>query len=164
VSSASHLGDDEYSRGDRASRQALRGRAALAVCALAGVASLVAATVLPVLRIAAAGRIVPALDRTGWHVHGPALLLIAAVALLMLGLALRGSLAAAVALAVCGLTALGIAAAADLPDIGSSGLVGEQLLTGTTHAGLGAYAEVLGGVLLLAAGGILAFAGFMARE
>jgi len=159
VSSASHLSDDEYSRADGASRQAPRARAALAVCALIGIASLVVATVAPVLRVATTGRIDAALDRTGWDVHGPALLLIAVVALVLLGLALRGSVAAALALAVCGLTVLGIAIASDLPDIGSTGLVGAQLLTGTTRAGLGAYAEVLGGVLLLAAGGILAFTG-----
>ncbi len=159
MSSASHLSDDEYSRGDGVERQAPAARAALAVCALIGIASLVVATLAPVLRVETSGRIDTALDRTGWDVHGPALLLIAIVALPLLGLALRGSLAAALALAACGLTALGIAVAADLPDIGSTGLVGAQLLTGTTRAGLGAYAEILGGVLLLVAGGILAFVG-----
>ncbi len=159
MSSASHLSDDEYSRGDGAERPAARARATLAVCAFIGIASLVVATVAPVLRVETAGRIDVALDRTGWDVHGPALLLIAVVALVLLGLALRGSVAAALALAVCGLTALGIAIAADLPDIGSTGLVGTRLLTGTTRAGPGAYAEILGGVLLLASGGILAFAG-----
>jgi hypothetical protein len=159
VSTASHLGDDEYSRADRARRPARRARAAVAILALAGIASLVVATLAPILRVEVGGRVRAGLDRSGWDVHGPALLLIAIVALVLLGLALRGSLAAALALALCGLAALAIAIGADLPDIGQAGLVGEQLLSGTTRAGLGADAEVLGGVLLLACGGILAFTG-----
>ncbi len=160
MSSTSHRSDVEYSRGDHAERDPSRrlstARGALALCGLGGIAGLVVATLSPVQRIEVAGRIRPAFDRTGWDVHGPALVLVAGVALVLLVLAVRGSRAAALGLAVCGLVAIGIAVLGDLPDIGDSGLVGERLVEGTVRAGIGAFAEVLGGVLLLLAGGVLA--------
>ena len=48
-----------------------------------------------------------------------------------------------------------IAIASDLPDVGDVGSVGARL-EGEVGTGLGAYAETLGGVLLLAGGGGLA--------
>jgi hypothetical protein len=134
-------------------------RGVLAAAALAGCAALVAATFLPVLRVAVDGRVAASLDRTGWDLHGPALLLIAALGAALLPAALRGSLAAALGVGVAGLAALGIAVIGDLPDVGATGLVGEGLREGRGEAGVGAYLEVLGGVLLLVAGGVLALLG-----
>jgi hypothetical protein len=144
--------DSRLSRGVRA------GRAAGLIAGLAGVAALVAATLLPVLRLEVANRIRPALDRSGWDLHGPALLLLAALALALLVLALRGSLPAALAVGAVGLAALGIAVLADLPDVGRTDLVQEPYALGTVQAGAGAFAEIVGGVLLLASGGALGFA------
>ena len=65
---------------------------------------------------------------------------------------------AAVAIALVGIAALAIAIASDLPDVGDTGSIGTRLEDAEIGTGLGAYAETLGGVLLLAAGGMLAFA------
>jgi hypothetical protein len=134
------------------------GRWAGLIAGLAGAAALVAATLLPVLRLEVLGRVRPALDRTGWDLHGPALLVLAALALVLLALALRGSLPAALALGAAGLAVLAIAVLGDLPDVGRTDLVQEPYALGTVQAGAGAFAEIIGGVLLLGAGGALAFA------
>jgi hypothetical protein len=140
------------------------GRWAGLIAGLAGVAALVAATLLPVLRIEVVGRVRPALDRTGWDLHGPALLVLGALALLALVLALRGSLPAALAVGAAGAAALAIAVLGDLPDIGRTDLVEEPYALGTVQAGAGAFAEIVGGVLLLAAGGALGFAAATAAD
>lgn len=127
----------------------------------AGIAALVAATFLPVLRISVNERVVTALDRTGWDEHGAALLALAAFAALMLAALLRGDggVAPALAIALCGLAVIAVVAASDLPDVGDVGAVGTRLQSGKVGTGLGAYAEALGGVLLLAGGGGLALRG-----
>ena len=124
----------------------------------AGIAALVAATLLPVLRISIDERVVTALDRSGWDEHGAALIALAAFAALMLAVLLRGDggVAAAVAIALCGVAVVAIVIASDLPDVGDVGAVGSRLQSGKVGTGLGAYAETLGGVLLLAGGGGLA--------
>lgn len=133
-------------------------RRALGVAGLAGAAALVAATFLPVIRIEVDGRARPALDQTGWDLHGPALLLLAAVAVPLLVLALRGAPIAPLALAFAGLGALAIAVFADAPDVGDTGAVGTRLLEGTSVAGPGIYLETLGAILLVFAGGVIALA------
>ncbi len=159
MSSVSRRSDDD-SRGPDPDRTAPRGawlvHPALAICALAGVASLVAATLLPVLRVEVGGSIRAALDQSGWDLHGPALIVLAVVAAVLLPAALRGSLVAALGIALTGVAALGIAVIGDLPDVGSTGPTALRLQEGTGRAGIGAYAEVLGAVLLLTAGGALA--------
>ena len=132
---------------------------ALTALVVAGIIALVAATFLPVLRITINDRVITELDRTGWDEHGAALLALAAFAALMLAALLRGDAitAPAVAIALCGVAALVIAIASDLPDIGEVGTVGRRLRDGEVGTGLGAYAETLGGVLLLAGGGLMAF-------
>ncbi len=157
---------DEDSRGDepenRPGEEAGSGRsgrrAALGVIVLAGSAALVAATFTPVLRITVSERVITALDRTGWDEHGAALLALSALALVLLPAALRGSVVAGLAIALSGAAAVLIAVTTDLPDIGDSGAIGARLRDGEVGAGIGAYAETLGGVLLLSAGGLLALA------
>lgn len=155
---ARRTGDD--SRGAQARSGVSRGPAALrraaAAGVLAGAAAAVVATFLPVLRVAADRELLPELDRSGWDLHGPALVALALMAVVALPAASRGSVAAALAVCACGLAVLGLAVLDDLPEIGGKGLVGADLLEGVTRAGAGAYAEVLAGVLLLLGGGVLA--------
>ena len=160
MSNATRRIDDDSSR-QRAQSPVSRGagvaRSAAAVAVVAGALAGLAATVLPVLRIEIAGRVLSSLDRTGWDLHGLALLALAGLAALLLPAAARGSGVAAAVIVVAGLGIVGIAAATDLPDVGDTGLVGARLIEGTARAGAGAYAEALSGVLLVLGGGVLAF-------
>ena len=160
MSHATRRIDDDSSR-QRAqspvSRGARTARRAAAMAVLAGAVAAVAATVLPVLRIEIAGRVQSSLDRTGWNLHGPVLLALALLAVLLLPAAARGSGVAAAVIVVAGLGIVGLTAAMDLPDVGDTGLVGARLIEGTARAGAGAYAEALAGVLLVLGGGVLAF-------
>lgn len=160
MSHATRRIDDDSSRQrpqSPVSRGARAARRAAAAAVLAGALAALAATILPVLRIEIAGRVESSLDRTGWDLHGPALLALAALAVVLLPAAVRGSGLAAAVIVVAGLGIVGIAAATDLPDVGDSGLVGAQLVEGTAKAGAGAFAEALAGVLLVLGGGVLAF-------
>jgi len=160
MSNATRRIDDDSSR-QRAQSPVSRGagaaRRAAAAAVLAGALAALAATVLPVLRIEIAGRVQSSLDRTGWDLHGPALLALAALAVVLLPAAARGSGIAAAVIVVAGLGIIGITAGLDLPDVGDTGLVGARLIEGTAKAGAGAYAEALAGVLLVLGGGVLAF-------
>jgi hypothetical protein len=73
--------------------------------------------------------------------------------------ALRGALPAMVALAVLGLVALLIAVIGDVPDLNETGFIGEVYEDAAAGPQAGFYLETLGGVLLLAGGGLLAVAG-----
>lgn len=85
--------------------------------------------------------------------HGPALVVIAAFALVMLAAALRGARPAMVALAIAGIVVLGIAIVSDARHIDDIGDV-RQLYTGAVSGtGSGFYYETLGGALLLVCGG-----------
>jgi len=134
-------------------------RAAATVMALAGVACLLATTLATVIRLDTGRTAVPALTSSGWDRHGPALLLLAVAAVVLLGLGLRGARAALAGVAACGLTAIVIALAWDAPDLNAVGAVGDIYARAQAHAGAGFYLETLGGVLLLAAGGVLLAAG-----
>ena len=97
---------------------------------------------------------------TGGENHGYALLVVAvfAVALTLLGLR-GGGRAPGVALVALGIVALAIALAVDLPDTRGSGRLPEALAyeNARARAGVALGLEIVGGVLLLAAGGLLAF-------
>ena len=157
-STARRIDDDSSPRAadSQLSRGAAMARRAAAAAVLAGVFAALAATVLPVLRIAIAGEVVPALDRGGWELHGPALPGLALLAVLLLPAAARGVLPAAAGIAVAGAAILAVVLLTDLPDVGEAGLVGARLVSGVSRAGAGAYAEALAGVLLLLGGGVLA--------
>lgn len=137
-------------------------RIALAVAGALGVLALVVATFTTVIGIK-----VGTVDRlsgmetafSGWDRHGPALLLLAVVAGLMLLGGLRGARPAMAATAVLGLVALLIALATDLPDAGETGQVGRLYADARAEPGTGFYAETLGGVLLLVSGGGLLILG-----
>jgi hypothetical protein len=95
---------------------------------------------------------------SGWDRHGPALLVVAAFALVMLVGAVRGARPAAVAVLVCGLVALVIAPTFDAPGLGDTGQVGELYTDARAGAGAGFWLEVAGGALLVVSGGALVLA------
>jgi hypothetical protein len=130
----------------------------LAAVAAAGILCLVAATfaTLIEIRVGTTTRI-PNQDThlSGWDRHGPALLVIAVFAAVMIAGALRGARPAMVAIAVLGLVALLIAVAGDVPDLHKTGFIGQVYEDAAAGPKAGFYLETLGGVLLLAAGGLM---------
>jgi len=94
--------------------------------------------------------------------HGYALLVVALLAVVLVVLAMRGAgRAAGLALVALGAVALVVALAVDLPDTRGSGRLPESLAyeNARARAGVALGLEVAGGVLLLAAGGLLAARG-----
>lgn len=128
---------------------ALRG--AFAAAGLAGALALVVATFATIIEIRVLT--VPHSSASGWDRHGPALILLALFAVLMLAGALRGSRPAMAAVAATGVCALLIALVWDLPDLHDVGAVSE--VYSDAHAGpkAGYYLETAGGALLLLSGG-----------
>jgi hypothetical protein len=154
----------DNSRGMRLSRPAIRRadglRAGLLVAALAGSGALVAATLTTVIRITVGTTTRLAnLDTglSGWDRHGPALLVVAGFALVMLVGALRGARPAMVAVLVCGAVALLIALALDVPHLDDTGQVGELYTDARAGPEVGFRLELCGGALLALAGGGLLF-------
>jgi hypothetical protein len=138
------------------------GRTAIALAGLAGVVLLVVSTWATVVEI----RVLTTSDLTGvdssisgGDLHGVALVLVAAFALVMLVGALRGARPAMVALAVSGLVAVGLIVGLDVPELHDTGQVAEFYEDPSAGASTGFYEESLGGVLLLAAGGGLLLLG-----
>jgi hypothetical protein len=147
------------SRPSTRSVQALR--IGLCAAASAGVVCLILATFTTVIEIEVGTTTrLPGRDThlSGWDRHGPALLIVAAFAAVMVAGALRGARPAAIALAVLGLVALGIAVVGDVPDLNETGFIGEVYEDAAAGPSAGFYLETLGGVLLLASGAILALA------
>jgi hypothetical protein len=137
-------------------------RIGLCAAAAAGVVCLVVATLTTVIEIKVGTTTkLPGRDTelSGWDRHGPALLIVAAFAAAMVAGALRGARPAMVALAVLGLVALLIAVVGDVPDLNETGFIGEVYEDAAAGPDAGFYLETLGGVLLLASGGLLAAIG-----
>jgi hypothetical protein len=134
-------------------------RAGLLLAALAGVGALVAATLATVIRITVGTTTrLASLDTelSGWDRHGPALLVVAGFALLMLVGALRGARPAMAAVLVCGAAALVIAAALDAPHLDDTGQVGALYSDARAGPEVGFWLEVAGGALLgLGGGGLM---------
>ena len=131
-------------------------RAGLLVAGLAGVAALVAAAFATVIRITVGATTrLASLDTelSGWDRHGPALLVIAGFALVMLfGAVTRGARPAFVALMVCGAAALAITLASDAPHLDDTGQVGRLYADASAGPELGFWLELAGGLLLVGAG------------
>jgi hypothetical protein len=162
MSGALHGADGDDSKGfgpDRArlpSVLALRG--VLAVTALVGAVLLLLATFSTVIQITVgtATRVLNAdTTQSGWDRHGPALALLALLALWLLAAALRGSRVAMVGLPLVGVVALAIPTLADRPHVHDTGSVGDVYAEATADPGTGYYLETLGGALLLFSGGAL---------
>jgi hypothetical protein len=150
---------EDNSRGMAAPKRATelpRGaRLGLVLAGLAGVAALAAATAATVIRITVGTTTRLAnLDTalSGWERHGPALLVIAAFALVMLAGAFRGARPAMVAVFACGLAALVVALGLDLPHVDDTGQVGRLYTDASAGPEIGFWLEVLGGMLLVVCG------------
>jgi hypothetical protein len=128
----------------------------LLIAGVLGVACLVVATFSPVVEITVgtATRLA-SLDTelSGWDRHGPALLVVGALALVMLAGAARGARPAMAAVLVCGVAALVIGLAFDLPALDETGEVGELYADAVAGPGVGFWLEVVGSALLCVAGG-----------
>jgi hypothetical protein len=133
-------------------------RTALAAAGAAGAICLLIATFTTVIEIKV-GTATRLADHdthlSGWNRHGPALLVIAAFAAAMVAGALRGARPAMAALAVLGLAALLIAVVGDVPHLDQTGFIGQVYEDAAAGPDAGFYLETLGGVLLLAAGGLM---------
>ncbi len=130
-------------------------RAALAAAGLAGALLLIVATFTPIIKITVETTTSGVdLDsaQSGWDRHGPALIVLALLALWLLTTALRGTRIAMTGLALAGLVALAIAVHWDRPHVHETGSVGEVYTEATAQPGTGYYLETLGGLLLLLSG------------
>jgi hypothetical protein len=138
-------------------------RLVLAVTGLAGALLLLVASFASVIDITVGttSRVIDAdTAQSGWDRHGPALILLALLAVFLLLAALRGSRAAMAGLVVCGAVALAIPTISDRPHIHDSGSVGDIYAEATADPGTGYYLETLGGALVLLSGGALLVLGF----
>jgi len=89
----------------------------------------------------------------GGEEHSYALVLLGVVAALMAWGAFAGaSRPAAVALAAIGVAVLAIALATDVPDAGSTGVLGERFEEAHAKAGPGLWMEIVGGALAFVSG------------
>jgi hypothetical protein len=96
---------------------------------------------------------------SGWERHGGALILLAALAVGAGLAARRGSLLpAGGVLAAVGVVVLGIALLADLPVTNETGAIGLNFDGASGSAGLGFYLELTGGALALLAGALVLLA------
>ena len=94
-------------------------------------------------------------SREAWRNHGFAVLLRGLGGVPMLIGALRGARPAMWALAGIGIVVLAIALTVDLPNATDEGLYGERYDDAKAEPAAGFFVETLGGVLLLAVGGLL---------
>jgi hypothetical protein len=148
-------------------RGALAFAAGFAATAFAGAICLLLATFATIIEIRV-GTTTTVLGHdthlTGWDRHGPALLIVALFAIVMIAGAVRGARPAMIAVAVLGLAALLIAVIGDVPDLNETGFIGEVYEDAAAGPKLGFYLETLGAVLLLAGGGLMLAAERPARE
>jgi hypothetical protein len=166
--SSSHPADPAPRRRPRAApARAPALRAGLALLGAAGGVLLVASTFATVVQI----KVLTVSRVPGEHtsvsgadLHGPALAILGAFALLVVLAALRGARAAMVALLVCGLAAVAVAALRDGGRLDDTGSVGEQYADASAGPATGFYLETLGGVLLVTAGGGLLLVGAPERR
>ncbi len=171
MSDAPREATPDYSKGSEVPRQgagrlaALRG--GLLILGLAGVVMLVIATFSLIIEIKVGTTADIALqtdtEQTGMDRHGPALLILAGFAALMLAGAARGARPATLAVAAAGIAVLAIALIWDLPDLDDAGEVATFYEDAVADPRSGYYLETLGGALLLLSGGGLAIAGRRAR-
>jgi hypothetical protein len=132
------------------------GRLGLFTAGLAGVAALVLATFSTVIRITVGTTTRLAnldTELSGWDRHGPALLVVAGLALVMLVGAVRGARPAMAAVLVCGLAALFVVLAFDVPHLDDTGRVGRLYSDASAGPRVGFWLELAGAALLCVAGG-----------
>jgi hypothetical protein len=149
---------DDYSKENRESRAlpplSIAARAAAGL-GLAGAVLAVVATFTKVIEIKVLT--VPTYAHEGWDRYGPALLLLALFALLMLAGAWRGARPAMAGLSAAGLAILAIAIVVDVPHLDDKGVwpsadLYEDAVAG---AGIGFYFETAAGMLMLLSGALM---------
>lgn len=133
--------------------------------AVLGAALLVAAEFSPLYKVVLGDPAIVRRSVDGADNHAHALLIIAVFALPMALGALRGARAAALALIALGATALLVSIAIDLPDTRTTGRLPESVAyeDARARAATGFRLELLGGALLIAAGGGLLLGGLPQR-
>lgn len=139
-------------------------RAGLALTGLAGALLLLVAsfTTIIAITVGTTGRVVNAdTAQSGWDRHGPALILLALLAVWLLALSLRRSRVAMVGLLLTGVVALAMAWHWDRPHVHDTGSIGDIYASASADPGTGYYLETLGGALLLLSGGALLVLGRM---
>ena len=137
-----------------------------AALSIVAAALLVAAEFSTVFEVTVGSLEVVQRSATGGENHGYALLVVAVFAPALTALALRsGGRAPGVALIALAVVVLVVALAVDLPDTRASGRLPESLAyeNARARAGVALGLEIAGGVLLAAAGGLLAFGGAAGR-
>ena len=154
---------EDYSKENRADRRSSKpSRAAVgpltmaaAGVGLAGAALAVVATFSTVIKIVVL-TVTPA-HFTGMDRYGPALLVLAGFALLMILGGLRGARPAMAALALCGIGVLLIAVLVDVPHIHDKGVwpLADQYEDAEASAGTGFYFETAAGILMLLSGALM---------
>lgn len=142
-------------------------RTALAAAGAIGALLLGLATVLTVIQITV-GTVTELEGQetafSGFDRHGPALLLLAGVAGLMLAGAVRGARPAMAAVAALGACALLLAIVQDLPAADETGRIGDLYSDASAGVASGFWVELAGGGLLVACGvGLLLTSGRAAR-
>jgi hypothetical protein len=162
MSGALHGAEGDDSKGfapDRGRLPTVLGlRIVLAVAGLAGALLLLVATFTTVIQITVGtpSRVADVdVTQSGWDRHGPALIVLALLAVWLLASGLRGSRTAMAGLLVVGIVALAIPTLADRPHVHDTGAVGDVYVEATADPGTGYYLETLGGALLLLSGGAL---------
>ena len=148
----------DYSKGNRASREGSRPLGVLSAALLGGALAASVLLIVSDFQTLYSVRVVTVLRQTvtGHSHHGYAIAVIgvAGVALAVAAAAGR-SLIPIAALALLGLLALLIALVADLPDVHSTGIVGQLYDDARASAGTGFYLETGGAIALLFSGGAL---------
>ena len=149
----------DNSRGMPAPKRAIRlphgVRLGLLAAGLLGVAGLVLATFSTVIRITVGTTTRLAnldTELSGWDRHGPALLVVVGLALVMLVGAVRGARAAMAAVLVCGLAALFVVLAFDVPHLDDTGQVGRLYSDAAAGPRVGFWLELGGAALLCLSG------------
>ena len=138
-------------------------RRGLAVLGAIGALCLIASTFATIIRIEVGTTSkVPDFDThlSGWDRHGPALLLLGAVRAGRWSRARCAARApAAAALAAVGVVALLLVVLVDVPDLNKVGFIGKLYEDAVAGPRIGFFLESAGAAMLLAAGGLLLFAG-----
>ena len=145
---------DDYSKEIRPPRGLSVPARAAAGLGLAGAVLAVVATFTKVIEIKVLT--VPTFAHDGWDRYGPALLLLAVFAVVMVAGAWRGARPAMAGLAIAGLAVLAIAVVVDVPHLDDKGVWPSADLyeDAQAGAGIGFYFETAAGVLMLL-GGVL---------
>ncbi len=128
---------------------------ALAAVAAVAVVLLAVSEFLPLFKIVVGSLETERESRVGWRNNGFAMLLLGLASIPMIVGALRGARPAMLAMAVIGIAAIVVAMTVDLPNATDEGLYGERYDDAEARPSTGFYLETLGGVLLLATGGLM---------